>query len=112
VIVAQRFIHYLPFSEAVDVVKLFKSALLPDGKLYLSASGLQSELGRNYNGAIALASRFSELWQPMADKHGIHGKVCLYEEEDMRTLLQASGMSAEKVYTSPFGNIKVIACPG
>jgi hypothetical protein len=94
----QRFIHYLPFSEAVDVVKLLKIALLPDGKLYISASGLQSELGRNYNGAIALANRFSELWRPMADKHGIHGKVCLYEEKDMRALLKASGMSAEKVY--------------
>jgi hypothetical protein len=110
--IAQRFIHYLPSSEAVDVVKPFKSALLPDGKLYLSASGLRSEPGRNYNGAIALADRFSQLWQPMADKHGIHGKVCLYEEEDMRALLEASGMRAEKVYTSPFGNIKSIACPG
>jgi 2-polyprenyl-3-methyl-5-hydroxy-6-metoxy-1,4-benzoquinol methylase len=112
VIIAQRFIHYLPFPEAIDVVKLFKSALVPDGKLYLSASGLRSELGRNYNGAIALANRFSELWQPMADKHGIHGKVCLYEEEDMRALFKASGMAAEKVYASPFGNIKSIAYPG
>jgi SAM-dependent methyltransferase len=112
VIIAQRFIHYLPFSEAVDVVKLFKSALSPDGKLYLSASGLRSELGRNYDGASARADRFSELWQPMANKHGIHGKVCLYEEEDMRALLEASGMGAETVYSSPFGNIKSIAHPG
>jgi 2-polyprenyl-3-methyl-5-hydroxy-6-metoxy-1,4-benzoquinol methylase len=112
VIVAQRFIHYLPFLEAIDVVRLFKSALRPDGKLYLSASGLRSELGRNYNGTTAMANRFSELWQPMADKHGIHGKVCLYEEQDMRALLGASGMIAEKVYASPFGNIKCIAYPG
>jgi SAM-dependent methyltransferase len=112
VIIAQRFIHYLPFSEAVDVVKLFKSALFPHGKLYLSASGLRSELGRNYNGASGRADRFSELWQPMANKHGIHGKVCLYEEEDMRALLEASGMGAETVYASPFGNIKSIAHPG
>jgi hypothetical protein len=112
VIIAQRFIHYLPFSEAVDVVKLFKSALFPDGKLYLSASGLRSELGRHYNGASARANRFSELWQPMANKHRIHGKVCLYEEEDMRALLEASGMGAETVYASPFGNIKSIAHPG
>jgi len=111
VIIAQRFIHYLPFSEAVDVVKRFRSALSPDGKLYLSASGLRSELGRNYNGASVRADRFSELWQPMANKHGIHGKVCLYEEEDMRALLEASGMAAEKLYTSPFGNIKSIAHP-
>jgi SAM-dependent methyltransferase len=109
VIIAQRFIHYLPFSEAVDVVKLFESALRPDGRLYLSASGLRSELGRNYDGETALANRFSALWRPMAEKHGIHEKVCLYEEQDMRALLGASGMTPEKVYTSPFGNIKCIA---
>jgi 2-polyprenyl-3-methyl-5-hydroxy-6-metoxy-1,4-benzoquinol methylase len=112
VIIAQRFIHYLPFSEAVEVVKLFARALLPDGKLYLSASGLRSELGRNYSGETALAKRFSELWRPMAEKHGIHGKVCLYEEQDMRALLGAGGMVPEKVYASPFGNIKCIACRG
>lgn len=112
VIIAQRFIHYLPFSEAVDVVKLFRSALSPDGKLYLSASGLRSELGRNYNGASARGERFSELWEPMANKHGIHGKVCLYEEEDMMALLETSGMGVEKIYASPFGNIKAIAHSG
>jgi 2-polyprenyl-3-methyl-5-hydroxy-6-metoxy-1,4-benzoquinol methylase len=112
VIVAQRFIHYLPFSEAVHVVKLFKSALVGDGKLYLSASGLRSELGRDYQGASVLTERFSPLSQPMSDKHGIHGKVCLYEEEDLAALFKASGMEAEKIYTSPFGNIKAIAHSG
>lgn len=111
VIIAQRFIHYLPFSEAVQVIKLFRSALVDDGKLYLSASGLRSELGRDYQAAIALTERFSPLSQSMSKKHGIHGKVCLYEEEDMAALLATSGMEAEKIYTSPFGNIKAIAHP-
>lgn len=112
VIVAQRFIHYLPFSEAVNVVKLFKTALAGEGKLYISASGLRSELGQNYYNASTLADRFAPLWRPMADKHGIHGNVCLYEEADMMALLEAGGMEVEKAYTSPFGNIKAIAHPG
>jgi 2-polyprenyl-3-methyl-5-hydroxy-6-metoxy-1,4-benzoquinol methylase len=109
-IIAQRFIHYLPFAEAVNVITFFRHALLPDGKLYISASGLCSELGQHYPGAEDVAKRFAALWPPMADKHGIHDKVCLYEEQDMQALLAAGGMRAEKLYASPFGNLKVIAC--
>lgn len=110
-VIAQRFIHYLPFTEAVNVISLFRQALRPHGRLYLSASGLRSELGQNYHGAAEIAERFAALWPPMANKHGMHEKVCLYEEQDMRALLAAGGMRAEKLYTSPFGNLKVIACP-
>lgn len=109
-IIAQRFIHYLPFADAVKVIRLFRHALLPDGKLYISASGLRSELGQNYHGAEDVAQRFAALWPPMANKHGIHDKVCLYEEHDIRALLAAGGMHAEKLYASPFGNLKTIAC--
>lgn len=110
-IIAQRFIHYLPFPDAVDVIRHFRHALLPGGKLYLSASGLRSELGQQYDGAEDVAERFAALWPPMANKHGIHDKVCLYEEDDMRALLEAGGMRVEKLYASPFGNLKSIACP-
>ena len=110
-IIAQRFIHYLPFPDAIDVVRLFRHALLPEGRLYLSASGLRSALGQQYGGAVHITERFAPLWQPMADKHGIHDKVCLYEEGDMQALLDAGGMRVEKLYASPFGNLKCIARP-
>jgi 2-polyprenyl-3-methyl-5-hydroxy-6-metoxy-1,4-benzoquinol methylase len=110
-IIAQRFIHYLPFPDAVDVIRHFRDALLSGGKLYLSASGLHSELGQQYDGAERVAERYAALWPPMANKHGIHDKVCLYKEHDMRALLKAGGMLAEKLYASPFGNLKCIACP-
>jgi SAM-dependent methyltransferase len=110
-IIAQRFIHYLPFAEAVNVIRLFRHALLPDGKLYISASGLRSELGQHYPAVADVGGRFATLWPPMANKHGIHDKVCLYEEDDMQALLAAGGMLAENLYASPFGNLKVIAHP-
>ena len=109
-IIAQRFIHYLPFPDAVDVIRLFRQALLPGGTLYLSASGLRSELGQQYDGAARIAERFAALWPPMANKHGIHDRVCLYDEHDMRALLDAGGMRIAKLYASPFGNLKCIAC--
>lgn len=108
-IMAQRFIHYLRYPEALDVVRMFHATLLPGGKLYISASGLRGALGQHYQGAASVDARFAPLWQAMADKHGIRGPVCLYEERDMRMLLEAGGMTVEKAYATPFGNIKAIA---
>ena len=48
---SQRFIHYLRFSEAISVLALMRSKMRTDGKLFLSASGLRSELGNDYCGS-------------------------------------------------------------
>lgn len=110
VIVCQRAIHYLPFHEAIGVIAGMKRLLSPDGRLYLSASGIHSELGDGYAGRAAdLEERYAELAPAMRDKHGIHGTVCLYSEEDMVQLLTAAGLAPEAVFSSKFGNIKAVA---
>lgn len=110
VIVCQRAIHYLPFPEAIGVIAGMKRLLSPDGRLYLSASGIHSELGDGYAGRAAyLEERYAELAPAMRDKHGIHGPVCLYSEEDMVQLLTAAGLAPEAVFSSKFGNIKAVA---
>lgn len=110
VIVCQRAIHYLPFDEAVEVIGAMRQLLAPGGKLYLSASGINSELGDGYFGCKEfLESRYTELDAAMRDKHGIHGPVCLYSEEDMAQLLTMGGFTPDRIFSSKFGNIKAVA---
>lgn len=110
VIICQRAIHYLPFSEAIAVIAGMKQLLAADGRLYLSASGIHSELGDGYAGRTApLEERYAELAPAMRDKHGIHGPVCLYSEDDLVKLLSTAGLAPERVFSSQFGNIKVVA---
>lgn len=110
IICCQRAIHYLPWAEAVSVVKGFAGLLAPAGRLYLSASGLGSELGVSYPHALLpRASRYAPLSPQMASKHGIVGPVCLYTPEDLRDLFTAASLTAMSVFASPFGNIKGIA---
>jgi len=45
----------------------------------------------------------------MRDKHGIHGPVCLYSEDDMKSILTESGFAVETLFSSTFGNIKAVA---
>lgn len=110
VIVCQRAIHYLRFADARRVITQMKRLLAPDGRLYISASGIDSELGHGYKGAgTPLNTRYCELEPPMRNKHAIHGPVCLYSKADMAQLLTGGGLDPQTVFSSPFGNIKAVA---
>lgn len=107
---SQRFIHYLEFSEALELFRLFADHMKPASRLFVSASGLHTELGDGYpDRDIPLEDRFSELAPAMAQKHDIHDPVCLYTIEDMEQLLTDAGFRVRDLHASTFGNIKAIA---
>lgn len=104
---SQRFIHYLTFGEAVALLRLVRRQMLPGAKLFLSASGLLSELGDNYQGkSHELSGRFAPLSEPVAERHNIHEPVCLYTPDDLVGLCQKASFSCDRVYSSAFGNVK------
>lgn len=104
---SQRFIHYLRFGDAVALLKLIRSKMPNGAKLFLSASGVGSELGEGYVAREQeLALRFAPLATNMAAKHDIHEPVCLYTQNDLIALCQSAAFRTEEVYSSPFGNVK------
>jgi hypothetical protein len=59
---SQRFVHYLRFDEASRLLQLLASRLCAKARLFLSASGLGSELGAEYaHAAVAVEHRFAPL---------------------------------------------------
>lgn len=113
VIVWQRAVHYLPFNEASKALQELARHLLEDGKIYISASGINSELGNDYTGRSESATnRYCPLSITMANKHDIYGNVCLYQETDMQQLAQKAGLAVETLFTSTFGNIKCVLKQG
>lgn len=110
VIVCQRMIHYVPYGVAIDVVRTLKHALKPGGRLYLSASGLHSELGTDYPGAQQpIDRRYELLSDAMVEKHAMMGLICLYRKDELVSLLETAGMRVEQSFTSAFGNVKAVA---
>lgn len=108
-IVCQRAIHYFRFEHAVEIVKHMGNLLSKTGKIFLSASGISSELGNQYAGAEQpIETRFGRLHPTMAGKHGIHAEVCLYSEDDMILLAELAGLQVVDIFSSPFGNIKAV----
>lgn len=110
VIYSQRTLHYLKFDEAVGLLSMLGERGTKHAAFYISASGLDSELGTNYAHAhLPVEERFCELSPEMQEKHAIYGPVCLYRNSDMEILLERAGLFQTLVYSSPFGNIKAMA---
>ena len=109
-IICQRAIHYMRYGEAVTAVRAWTHHLKPGGRVFLSASGLDSELGRRYpHRDRPVAERFACLAPDMAQRHAIQQPVCLYEAMDLVDLLHAAGLGVADVFLSPFGNVKAMA---
>jgi SAM-dependent methyltransferase len=104
---SQRFIHYLRFEEASRLLATLARRLCPKARLFLSASGLGSELGIGYRGAERpIEHRFAPLSGEMQARHGVHEPVCLYTQEELERLVLAQGFTAVRTWSSPFGNVK------
>ncbi len=106
VVYSQRFLHYLRFDQAVELLHTLTQRA--DCTVYLSMSGLHSELGINYP-KVTLQSRFAYLDGLMAQKHGIRQKVCLYDLEDAKSLADNCGLRVIDLWLSDFGNVKLVA---
>ena len=106
----QRAIHYLEYHQAKKLTFHLRRILKPSALLFISASGLHSELGYRYKHKNKpIAQRFIRLNKDMRITHEINSPVCLYSQQDLVTLLESAGFDIEKSFVSEFGNIKIIA---
>jgi trans-aconitate methyltransferase len=104
---SQRTIHYLRYQEAITLLKLFRKNMASSGRLFISASGIDSELGNKYL-RIEINNRFDYISNEMQSKHQIHERVCLYSKSDMVQLCEYTVFSVIDVWLSSFGNVKII----
>lgn len=107
VLYSQRTLHYFRFFQATEILEIAYSMIESNGKLFISASGLYSELGHGYN-AVSIEERFEKLSSEMQQKHHITSPLCLYTEAELVQLCESAGFKTEKIWSSPFGNIKGI----
>lgn len=109
-IICQRAIHYLPYTELLATIRKWSCMLKPGGRLFVSASGLDSELGRDYPDRHApVEKRFASLSPDIAARHDIRPPVCLYDTVDLIDLLHRAGLGVAETFVSPFGNVKAVA---
>jgi 2-polyprenyl-3-methyl-5-hydroxy-6-metoxy-1,4-benzoquinol methylase len=110
VVMCQRMIHYLEQHAAAKALSWFWRISVSGGRMFLSASGLDSELGNGYPAKdVLVESRFAHLSPEMSEKHAIRSPVCLYRPDELAEMAKKAGWEVEKVFVSPFGNVKLVA---
>ena len=110
VIVCQRMIHYLCYPDALEALRILRGIAAEGAMLYLSASGMDSELVDGYEGqGVDVRQRFATLRPDRAEKHGITLPVCLYREGELAGLVREAGWRVDRVFRSGFGNVKLVA---
>ena len=110
IIIAQRVLHHIPFIDAQKVLTVLSSKLVSGGEMFISLSGLESELGNGYVDANKeVTQRYVKISEDNQNKFSMSDKVCLYTKGDVEKLLEPLPITIEKIWQSKFGNIKVIA---
>jgi len=111
---SQRTFHYLEYKDAEKLFKTLHEHFVKNfkGKLFISVSGIDSELGEGYEDKNKpVEYRLCQLSQEMRNKHKIVLPVCLFSLSEFRDLLLKCKYGIDEIYTSDFGNIKAIAEP-
>ncbi len=107
---SQRFVNFIRYDAALRLFRLLRERMTPEGRVFLSAGGLNSPFGHDYpDRARPLPERFCPVAPDVAAQQNAHVPMCLYDENDLHRLLTESGFCPHRVYTSSFGNVKAEA---
>ena len=105
--VIQRALHYVAYSDAVILLRDLRNRI--SHRLYISVTGLESDIGRNYlDKTKPIEERFCKLSDTDAEIFSINQKVCLYTPEEFIDLLKESDWKIEEYWVSAFGNVKAV----
>jgi len=103
----QRTLHYLKYSEANELLSFLRQII--HGRLYISVSGLDSEIGDKYpDKEKSVENRFAKLCEADQEKFFINEEICLFRQAEFENLLERSGWLVERCWLSAFGNIKAV----
>lgn len=107
VCILQRVLHYLPYQKVRLVLQTLRRFV--SGRLYLTVTGLSSDIGKYYPCAdFNVSKRFCVLDKVGAGLFSIDKPMCLYSQTELESLLVDSGWTVLESRVSAFGNIKVI----
>ncbi|MDT7904424.1 MAG: methyltransferase domain-containing protein [Candidatus Caldipriscus sp.] len=109
IFVAERVLHYLRFEESRRVLARVIRRMEKGGRLFLSLSGINSPIGKDYEHRdFPVEKRFCLPSREVMEKFKIDVPICLYDIEDLRRLLDGFPVREVKLRSTAFGNVEGI----
>lgn len=108
IVYSQRALHYVPYAEAVALLTTLTRK--PGCAAFISLAGYHSELGKYYPHLHKpVHERFAHLAPEPREATNISAPLCLYTPENAAQLIAEIGLVATGLWSSEFGNIKIMA---
>lgn len=108
IVYSQRALHYIPYTEAVALLATLTRK--PVCAAFISLAGYDSELGNDYpDRHKPVQVRFAPLAPEPQRTTDITAPLCLYKQEDAELLISDAGLAVTGLWSSEFGNIKIMA---
>ena len=108
IVYSQRALHYIPYAEAAALLTTLTRK--PGCAVYISLAGYDSKLGDGYpDRHKPVQVRFAPLAPEPRQATDISAPLCLYTPEDAAQLIAETGLLATGIWSSEFGNIKIMA---
>ncbi|MFZ8834029.1 MAG: class I SAM-dependent methyltransferase [Candidatus Caldipriscus sp.] len=109
IFVAERVLHYLRFEESRRVLAKVIRRMEKGGRLFLSLSGINSPIGKDYEHRdFPVEKRFCLPSREVMEKFKIDVPICLYDIEDLRRLLDGFPVREVRLRITAFGNVEGI----
>jgi SAM-dependent methyltransferase len=109
IFVAERVLHYLRFEESRRVLARVIRRMEKGGRLFLSLSGINSPIGKDYEHRdFPVEKRFCLPSREVMEKFKIDVPICLYDIENLRRLLDGFPVREVKLRITAFGNVEGI----
>jgi len=109
IFVAERVLHYLRFEESKRVLARVIRRMEKGGRLFLSLSGINSPIGKDYKHRdFPVEKRFCLPSREVMEKFKIDVPICLYDIEGLRRLLDGFPIREVKLRITAFGNVEGI----
>ncbi len=108
-VIANRSLHYLSYTDALDLLKKVTNRMEDDAKIYIGLSGADTQLAVGYDNNPDINTRHGYLDPEQQKRFHIHEKITLYGERDAEQLVQEAGLDIVSIKRSAFGNWKIVA---
>ncbi len=109
-VVSQRTLHHLQYNKTKKLLESVRNNMIRGGKLFISISGVNSRFVDEYRCISSpVEDRFCEVGEVGKMTYSIVGNVCLYNQGEIRELVEGIGFNIESINESDFGNIRIIA---
>src|SRR3984885_6710132 len=103
ILYSQRFIHYLRFDRATQLLQKLNQRMKRGAPLFLSAAGFDTELAQAHpDRAKPVTDRFSPIVSEVALKHSVTAPLCIYRVEDLQMLTRMAGFRTVDCWVTEF----------